>query len=419
MTIRLSPLGRIIVSIYLPSVLMGFGMGMLLPTLPIVARSFGVAPEVAAQGVTAYLIGRVACLFPAGYIVDRYGRRFAMVLGPSIVVLGLACTVLTPWFSLVLVGQALVGSGEGIWSLGREIAAVESIRAEQRGRVIAAFFGVSAGGATVGPVLGGRLADLFGYGVVFMAAGLFAVAVGAIGWTYRPSPRSAGHSARPRVAESSEPPRGGRRSPFSTIAPGYLRTFQVVMFATFCAMLRSTSVQSLLPVHVVSDLGYTASDVGYLFGLTGLVQMLMIVPAGFISDKIGRKAAVVPAAALAGASFVGYAVSTEPLGLAVASVLMGLSAGLAIGTMTSFTYDIVSPDARGSIQAFRRSVGEVGSLSGPILGGLIAGLSSASMAFAIFAPLHLVSSLLVAFVARETLNRRPSPEPRAVRTSGA
>ena len=82
--------------------------------------------------------------------------------------------------------------------------------------------------------------------------------------------------------------------------------------------------------------------------------------------------------------------------------------------MTSFTYDMVAPDARGSVQAFRRSIGEVGAFSGPILGGLIAGISNAGVAFAAFAPLHLVSAVLVTLVARETLNRMPPPEPRPV-----
>ena len=68
-------LARIILHIYVPSVLMGFGLGMLLPTLPILARSFGVAPEVAAQAVTALLIGRTVSYFPWGYVVDRFGRR--------------------------------------------------------------------------------------------------------------------------------------------------------------------------------------------------------------------------------------------------------------------------------------------------------------------------------------------------------
>ena len=90
-----------------------------------------------------------------------------------------------------------------------------------------------------------------------------------------------------------------------------------------------------------------------------------------------------------------------------------VSAGLATGSMTSFTYDIVSPEARGTIQAFRRSIGELGAFSGPILGGLIAGATSAGVAFLAFAPLHLASALLVMFVARETLgqDRRTAARP--------
>lgn len=393
MALRLGGYSRILFHIYLPSVLMGFGMGMLLPTLPILARSFDVPPELAAQAVTALLVGRTACLFPAGYVVDHLGRRAAMVSGPLIAVAGLLVTATTPWFGLVFVGQFLVGAGEGIWSLGREIAAVEQIRAESRGRVIGAFFGISSAGATLGPVVGGQLTDRVGYAAVFVIAGLFAIAVCGIGLTYRDAQR--------RVAR-----RGGGHGlhrPFDVVAPGFATTFQVLMYATFCAMLRSTSLQSLLPVYVVSNLGYSASEAGYLFGVVGLTQLLMIAPAGYVSDKVGRKAAVVPSATLAAIAFVGFGLSSGWIGLIASAVVLGLSAGLATGSMTSFTYDIVSAEARGTVQAFRRSIGELGAFTGPIIGGLIAGATNAGVAFLAFAPLHLTSALLVLFVARETL----------------
>jgi MFS family permease len=89
-------LARIIFNIYVPSVLMGFGLGMLLPTLPIVARSFGVAPEVAAQAVTALLLGRTVSYFPWGYVVDRFGRRVAMAVGPLIATAGVLTIATTP-----------------------------------------------------------------------------------------------------------------------------------------------------------------------------------------------------------------------------------------------------------------------------------------------------------------------------------
>jgi MFS family permease len=89
---------------------MGFGLGMLLPTLPILARSFEVAPEVAAQAVTALLIGRTVSYFPWGYVVDRFGRRAAMTAGSLLVTAGVLLIATTPWFGLVLVAMALVGS---------------------------------------------------------------------------------------------------------------------------------------------------------------------------------------------------------------------------------------------------------------------------------------------------------------------
>jgi MFS family permease len=401
MVVWLRGSGRILLHIYLPSVLMGLGLGMLVPSLPVLARSFNVAPELAAQAVTALLVGRVAAYFPAGLVVDRLGRRAAMVIGPIIVTMGVLITALTPWFMLIFLGQAMVGSGQGIWSLGREIAAVEEIRSESRGRVIGAFFGISAVGTAIGPVLGGRLADLAGYSAVFALAGVFALLVCAIGFTYRDRPN------RVRRTSSGGP---GLRRPFAAVAPGYVTTFQVVIFASFCAMLRETTVQSLLPVYVVSYLGFSASDAGYLFGIVGTVQLLMIAPAGYISDKIGRKAAVVPAAMLAGLAYVGIFLSHTWLSLIGSAVVLGVAAGLAVGSMTAFTYDIVAPDARGMVQAFRRSTGELGSFFGPLVGGLIAAASHAGVAFVALAPLHFLSAVLVWLIARESLGYKlPSP----------
>ena len=212
--------------------------------------------------------------------------------------------------------------------------------------MIGAFFGISAVGTAIGPVLGGRLADLAGYSAVFALAGVFALLVCGIGLTYRDRPN------RVRRPSGGGP---GLRRPFAAVAPGFVTTFQVVMFASFCAMLRETTVQSLLPVYVVSHLGYSASDAGYLFGIVGTVQLLMIAPAGYISDKIGRKAAVVPAAVLAGLAYVSIFLSHGWLSLIGSAIVLGLAAGLAVGSMTAFTYDIVAPDARGMVQAFRRS----------------------------------------------------------------
>lgn len=392
---------RIVLSIYVPSALMGFGQGMVLPTLPVMADEFAVPATLAAQVVTAQLVGRAGFLFPAGLIVDRLGRQHALVIGPLMVAGGALLTIGTPWFALLLLAQALAGAGDCLWSFGREVAAVEQIRPDQRGRVMSSFFGVWSAGVTLGPVVGGVLASRVGFRSVFWVYIALALVVLLIAVTVTPG------RARPRPAVGAS----SRFGSLQEVDPYFRTTFVVLLFATFSAMLRSSAVQSMLPIYVVTHLGLTTEDVGIVFGIVGLVTLLTMGPAGVVSDTIGRKAATVPAAVLAAVSFVAYALATDMLSLAIASVVLGVAAGLATGAMTTFTYDIIPEEGRGRFQAMRRSVGEIGSFTGPVVGGLVASAYHPGIALLVFAPIHLVSALLLAFVARESLaKRRPGAQ---------
>lgn len=393
---RLGGTARIVLSIYVPSVLMGFGQGMILPTLPELATAFAVPATLAAQVVTAQFIGRTLFLFPAGFIVDRLGRKHALVIGPLMVVGGALMAIVTPWFGALLLAQAIVGAGDGLWSFGREVAAMEQVRPEQRGRMLTSFFGISSAGIAFGPVVGGILTDRLGFRAVYLLYAAFALAVLVIALGVS--------EARATGRTRARPPRGF--GSLREVDPYYRTTFVVLLFSTFAAMLRSTTVNSMLPIYVVAHLGLSTTDLGYVFGVVGLVSLLTIAPAGWASDTLGRKWATVPAAALGGASFLLYFLAHDMLGLSVASVALGISTGLATGSMTTFTYDIIPEEGRGRFQALRRSIGELGSFTGPVLGGVVAAAYHPGFAFLVFVPLHLASALLLALVARESLARR-------------
>jgi MFS family permease len=397
MAIKLGRTGQIILSVYVPSVIMGFGQGLIMPTVPELAVAFDVPAGLAAQVVTALLVGRTAFLFPSGYIVDRLGRRYALVIGPLMVIAGAIGTALTPWFAVVLGAYALIGAGDGLWSLGRELTAVEQLRPDQRGRVMSTFFGISSVGIAFGPVVGGILTSQTDYRPVFLLYAALAMVVLALAIVVA--------EARTRRRIGAAP--ALRFGSLREIDPPYRPTFLVLLFATFAAMLRTTTVQSLLPVYVVVSLGLTTADVGLVFGMTGLVTLLTIGPAGFLSDRVGRKAATVPAATFAGLAYLAFFLSHDMLSLSIAAVLLGIATGLATGSMTTFTYDIIPEAARGRFQALRRSIGEIGAFAGPILGAAIASASQPGAAFLAFAPLHFASALLLGLAARETL-RRPA-----------
>jgi AAHS family benzoate transporter-like MFS transporter len=157
---------------------------------------------------------------------------------------------------------------------------------------------------------------------------------------------------------------------------------------------------------MITELGYTEADLSLQFGIIGTVTMLMIVPAGYVSDHWGRKAPSVLAAVCSVILAVGYGFATGVVELSILSVIAGVATGFGLGAMTTYTYDIVPTEVRGQFQAFRRAAGEAGAIAGPAVGGVVATLASPSVAQLVFTPLHLVSMLLLIFVARETLHRR-------------
>ncbi|MEW6673004.1 MAG: MFS transporter [Thermodesulfobacteriota bacterium] len=382
--------------IYLPSLIMALGTGMIVPAVPLLGRTFGVSMGMAAQVVTAQVLGRAVSLIPSGMLLDRTGFRTGMMIGAAIAVASTAATAFAPVFWIILLSQFCWGVGLTLWRLGRELAAIDLVRVDQRGRQMSALFGIHASGTALGPAIGGIILDTWGFRSLFLIFAAMAGVVLVISAT---------------VEETHERGAASRREIFSfgrlnQIELYFRGTYLVLILATFGAMLRSEVLNSMLPIYVVDELGYSATHVGFLFFIIGAITFAMIVPAGVISDKYGRKWATVPPALLSGIGFALYPLAAGSAALVVLAVMLGIANGMALGSMTTYTYDIVPYRTRAQLQAMRRTVGETGAFVGPLLGGVIANVYGASVSFLFFAPLHLLAAFLLVFVAKESLPRR-------------
>lgn len=159
----------------------------------------------------------------------------------------------------------------------------------------------------------------------------------------------------------------------------------------------------MLPVYAGSYLGFTPLEVGLLFSISGVFVFAMILPVGFILDKIGRKWATVPSTGLPALAYLLIPFSDTFLELAVLVSLTGIANGLSLGSIATSTYDVVPPAVRGRLQAARRTVAEIGGIGGPLVAGLLANAFNPGVPFLVYAPLILSSAVLLAMVARETL----------------
>ena len=384
-----------ILVIYFPSMLISLGQGMIIPALPQLGETFDVSGAVAVQVITAQLIGRTIALMPAGALVDRWGAKTAMVIGAAVAALSALASATAPNFVVLLIAQFTWGAAASAWSFGREIAAFDMVRRDQRGRQMSALMGISSTGMAMGPAIGGVLTDFLGI------RWLFAIYAGALTLVLVISalqPRSFSRAQR----------REGPMLDFrlvKQIHPYYRATYAILFLSTFGQMIRGQVTNSMLPLYTQGDLGYSATTTGLIFSTIGVVTFLMIVPTGFISDKLGRKWAAAPAAVFSTVGFVAFPLVHSVAMLSLVAGILGLANGLALGAMTIYTYDIVPDHARGQLQALRRTIGEFGAMLSPPTSGLIATAYGPSSAFWVFAPLHAVSAFLLIFVAKESLGR--------------
>jgi MFS family permease len=408
-SLRHSPTVRGLVTLYTSTLLAGM-WSMIVPALPVLAKSFEISPGTAAQTITALAFGRFAGLPISGAVLDRLGTRSALIAGP---VLGCAAGLLAagmPWFGLILILVFLMGVAESVWVIAREVAGIDLAQPDQRGRVLSGFHGVNNMGLALGPLFGGLLTERLGFRAVFIGYAACAAISALIGLSVR-NTRPAHEIKSDSGSKMAWQPTAlwqrlrGLKDLFHQIDPHLRATYMVLIFATFTSFVHRVTTQSMLPLYATSRLGLTPKDIGLLFTISGLSVFLMILPAGFIIDKIGRKWATVPSTGIPAIAFLLIPFSDSFIHLAILISFLGIANGLSLGSLATSTYDVIPARARGRLQAARRTIAEIGGVSAPLLGGFLADKFNPGVPFLAYAPLLILSAVLLALVGRETIPR--------------
>ena len=388
----------------------GLGWGMVLPTIPVLAASFDISLGAAAQTVTAWAAGRFVGTPVSGIMLDRTGPRVMMVGGAAVTSAAAGAAFASPAFGWLLLALFVIGAADAVWNLGREVAGIDLTAQNQRGRVMSGFHGVHNGGLTLGPLVGGFLTVSTGFRSVFVAYALFAAVTVFLALAVDRPARAGGGAPRPAAKTGLK--RLGLRhwtgrltALYREVAPPLRRTYLILVVATCASLMFRLTLQSMLPLYAGGHLGFSPVEVGALFSISGAVVFFMIVPAGFVLDKIGRKWATVPSNVIPAVVFLLIPLADTFFQLAALMALMGIASGLSLGCLATSTYDVAPQHARGRLQAMRRTLADLVGLGAPAGGGMLANAFHPGIPFLALTPILWLSALLLAFVAKETLER--------------
>jgi MFS family permease len=394
-TLRAILSDRSVASVVALALLVNLGTGMVLPILPLYARSFGVAYGAAGLLVGAYYFARLVFDLAAGAVVDRLGVGSSAALGLVVLAAGALLTGLSPRFELALITWAAAGAGAAVVWAAMYNALIRSVPKARMARALSLFYGAFNGGLVAGGLLGGLIAGRLG-----LAAPLFFLAVIALGL--------AGPMQRwlPARAAGAGPPVSGLAIRRLFRIPGYAAA---VMSLLASLWFFGAVFNTLVPLFARDILHLSPTGIGILFAVALAAEFLVYYPAGTWADSRGRKFVLIPS--LAGLAVVclviGWADNT--ILFAMLLVLIGAASGFAGVPPAAVLADVLPENQSASGVAVFRFGGDIGFTLGPLLAGFTAAGFGFKAAFAVAGIPSLIALVVVA-MGRETLN---SPGPGA------
>jgi MFS family permease len=359
------------------------GFGIVMPAIPVFAKSFGVNNAAIGLMVSAFAITRFCSGLISGTLVDKFGERAVFSTGIFMVSLFTFLAGIAQSYEQLLIFRAAGGLGSSMFSVAASSVILRAVSDDQRGQAQSVYQGSFIVGGMAGPAIGGLLsvislrAPFFVYSILLFCSGLVAL--------FFLKGDSIGRKAKNNSTEDATTIREALAMPAYRIALVLAFIGTWVFFG-----MRS----SILPVFVTEELGSTTALVGYGFALSAIVQGSILLKAGRFSDQKGRRAASIIGANIV---FVGVLILTFSVNtwmFLLSMIVLGFGGAFLSITPASIVGDVIKGRG-GKVIAIFQMAGDAGMIFGPIIIGWISDVYSYRTAFAFSAAIFAIALALV------------------------
>lgn len=324
---------------------------MLLPLLSILLERSGISSELNGINSAAMYIGVFLTMFVIEKPVVRFGYKKVIVTGIILVIVSTCLFPLTHSLTVWFILRLLVGIGDSSLHFSTQLWIVSSSPADKRGRMIS-LYGMSYGvGFSIGP-LGINLLP-YGEALPFLVSCSFFTMVLLLVLRIRNDwPEKA---AKDEASENR-----------------FFRTYRLAWFVLIPGLLyglMESSMNSSFPLYALR-IGLDQHWISLLllaFGIGGLVLQL---PLGIWSDRIGRKPVLIGCGLVGAAAFLAVPAAGDRM---IWLILLFAVAGGVVGSFFSlglaYAADILPRSILPAANVIASIHFSLGSITGPALGG--------------------------------------------------
>lgn len=343
------------VAAYGPSLLASIGYGAVGPILALQARDLGASVSSAALIVALVPVGMLIASLPSGAVIARVGERRMLVWAGVVDAAAMAGAALASTPALLGVAALISGIAWTAFLIARQGFMILVVPMSYRARAMSLLGGTFRVGVLVGPLLGAGLIHFFGLSAVFvlaavtsLAAGLLAAVVTDLG---EPGQQAAAINSRPSVL-------------------AVLREHRRVLLTVGVAVViigASRSVRtSLLPLWA-ENIGISASTTSLIFGAAAAIDLLFLLPGGWLMDQIGRTVVAVPVVLSVAVGALLLPLTSSAIGVTLVMSLIAFGNGLGSGIVMTLGADTAPVHGRSQFLGGWRLCGAVGTSSGPLI----------------------------------------------------
>lgn len=267
------------------------------PLMPRVERDLGFSHAQAGAMFLYLAVGYCLSLLSSGLVSSRLGHRINIIVSTALVGLAMFLVALAPSPGLLGGALFLLGLAAGLYLPSGLSVTASLVPPQHLGRAMAVHEMAPNSSFVVAPLLAMLLLGFLSWRGAVVVMGLGSLAGSAYFWW-----------------------RGGESGRFLGRAPDLksvgalfrMPSFWILTMGFGLAMGATVGVYNMLPLYLINERGFSAGSTDFILAMSRVSGVFMSLAAGWASDRLGARRAMIVVMALCGLTTLGLGLAQGP-----------------------------------------------------------------------------------------------------------